>query len=112
MFDHLKNLAALMGQAKELRARMEQIQAALAKKEVEGEAGAGAVRVRMNGKFEVLKVSVDRPLVATLAGTGTQADAQIVGELIASAVNDAMTKAQALAQDEMMRATGLSGLPG
>ncbi len=112
MFDNLKNLAGLMGQAKELRAKMEELQNQLAKMEVEGEAGAGAVRVRMNGKFEVLEVTVDRPLVATLAGTGTEADAAMVGELIASAVNAAFQKAQALARDEMMRVTGLGGMGG
>ncbi len=110
MFDNLKNLAGLMGQAKELRTKMEQLQNELAKMEVEGEAGAGAVRVRMNGKFEVLEVIIDRPMVATLAGAGTEADVQMVGELIAAAVNAAMQKAQALARDEMMRVTGLGGL--
>ena len=118
MLDQLKNLktlAGLMGNARELREKFEQLQAELARKTVEADAGAGAVRVVMNGKFEVVRVMLDRPLLATLAGEGQDLDAQMVEELIAAAVNAAMKKAQELARDEVARLTGgldLSGLMG
>ena len=72
MFDNLKNMAGLMSQAKEMRAKMEQAQAELARKTVEADAGAGAVRVTMNGKMEVLSVRIDKAMIATLVGSGAE----------------------------------------
>lgn len=115
MFDNLKNMAGLMGQAKEFRERAEKLQAELARKTVEGDAGAGAVRVVMNGKFDVLSVRVDRPLMAALAGgegSATETDQQMVEDLVAAAFNDAMTKARELVQNEMSQLTGGLNIPG
>lgn len=111
MFDQLKNLAGLMGQAKELRAKMEAMQAELGRRSATGEAGAGAVRVTMNGRFEVLRVQIDPAMVAALAGAGSQADRQMVEELTAAAINDAVARVQQVIREEMTRATGLN-LPG
>jgi DNA-binding YbaB/EbfC family protein len=115
MFDQLKNLkglASLLGNSGELRAKMEAFQAELAKKTVEADAGAGAVRVRMNCKFEVQRVEIDPVMVATLAGSGTDADREMIEDLIAAAVNAAFSKAQELARDEAMKMTGGLNLPG
>ena len=111
MFDNLKNLAGMVGQAKQLSAKLEELQAELARKTVEADSGAGAVRVVMNGRFEVLSIKLDRPLLAVLAGSGPEADQQMIEELIAAAFNAAMTRAQDLAQQEMVKMTGLE-LPG
>jgi nucleoid-associated protein EbfC len=112
MFDNLRNLASLMGQARELREKMEQMQAELARKTVEADSGAGAVRVVVNGRLEVVKVTLDRPLLGVLAGEGQDADQQMIEDLIASAVNAALTKAQALVREVMGRLTGNLNLPG
>jgi DNA-binding YbaB/EbfC family protein len=112
MFDKFKDMAGLLGQARELGQKMEQAQAELAKKTVEAEAGGGAVRVTINGKLEVQAVGVDRPLIATLAGQGGDADARKVEELLAAAFNAALTKAQDLVKEEMSRATGGLDLSG
>lgn len=115
MFDQLKNikeLAGLMGNLGEVREKMEQMQAELAEKTVEADAGAGAVRVTMNGKFEVLAVQVDPTMVSVLAGTGTDADRAMVEELIASAMNAAVLKVQEMLKDTLGEATGGLGLPG
>ncbi len=115
MFDQLKNLkglAALLGNSGELKAKMEAFQAELARKIVEADAGAGAVRVKMNGKFEVLRIEIDPAMMATLAGAGTDADRQMIEDLIAAAVNAAFGKAQQLARDEAMKMTGGLNLPG
>lgn len=118
MFDQLKNmkdLAGLMGNLGGLKEKMEQAQAELATKTVEAEAGAGAVRVTMNGKFEVIGVAIDPVMITTLAGTGSDADRQMVEELIVSAMNGAVMKVQELLQETIGEATGGLGglnLPG
>lgn len=115
MFDQLKNLKALsglMGNMPEIKRRMEEMQAELARRTVEGEAGAGAVRVTVNGKLEVLNVQLDPAMIATLAGEGSDADRGMIEELIVSAANDAMRRAQELVKEEMSKAAGGLNLPG
>ena len=115
MFDQLKNmkqLAGLMGNLGDMRERMEKVQAELAKKSVQAESGAGAVRVVMNGKFEVISVQVDPAMVSTLAGVGTDADREMVEQLISSAMNAAVLQVQELLKETLGEAaTGLN-LPG
>ena len=74
MWDNLKNLPDLMGQAKELKGRMEQLQDDLTRQTVEADAGAGAVRVTVNGKLEVISVRFDQLLLISLAGEGSDMD--------------------------------------
>lgn len=112
MFDNLKNLAGLMGQAKQMREKMEQVQSELARKTVQADSGAGAVTVTMNGRFEVLNVSVDPHMISTLAGSGSDADRQMIEDLIAAACNAAHEKAQTLIREEIQKVTGGLNLPG
>ncbi|MGB1124204.1 MAG: YbaB/EbfC family nucleoid-associated protein [Phycisphaeraceae bacterium] len=115
MFDQLKNikdLAGLMGNLGGLKEKMEQAQAELATKTVEAEAGAGAVRITMNGKFEVTDVSIDPVMITALAGTGTDADREMVEELISSAMNAALVKVQEMIKESLGEATGGLNLPG
>lgn len=112
MFDNLRNMGNLMGQAKELREKFEQLQAELAGKTVEADSGAGAVRVIMNGKFEVLSVKLDKPLLQTLAGEGPDADVQMIEDLIVAAHNAALQKAQELARQTLSSVTGGLNIPG
>ena len=112
MFDKLKNLAGLMGQAGEIKEKFEQVQAQLGQMTVEADAGAGAVRVVMNGRFEVAAVRLDPAMIATLAGAGAEADRQMVEELIAAAVNAAVAKTQQLIKGEMTSLTGGLDIPG
>ena len=109
---NLKNLAGLMGNAQELREKFEQLQTELAVKTVEADAGAGAVRVVVNGKLEVLRIHLDQPLLKTLVGDGEEADVQMIEDLTAAAVNAGMKKAQALMRDEMTKLTGGMNIPG
>jgi len=113
MFGNMKNLASLMSQAGELKERFANLQEELAKKQVDGEAGAGAVRVRMNCKFEVIEVKLDPAMIATLAGGSTaEPDRELVEQLIAGAFNDAVAQAQSVAKDEISKASGGLNLPG
>ena len=110
---NLKNLMGMMGRPDEVKAQFERIQNELARKRVEGEAGAGAVRVVADGKMQIVSVHLDRPMLATLAGDGSEADQQMIEELIAAATNDALAKTREVVQQEMGQLAGgldLSGL--
>jgi len=112
MFDNLKNLAGLMSHAGEIREKMAEMQERLGEKIVEADAGAGAVRVVMNGRFEVQAVRLDRAMIQTLAGSGDEADQQMIEELIAAAMNAATAKAQQMVKDEIGAITGGMNIPG
>ncbi len=115
MFDGLKNIKSLMGmlgQADEIKAKVDQFKAELARKTVEAESGAGAVRVVVNGRFDLVSIDLDPAMIASLAGAGTAADKAMVEELITSAVNAGMAKARDLAEQEMMQMTSGMNLPG
>lgn len=115
MFDQMKNLkqlAGLMGNAGEIKAKFEAMQAELEQKTVEADAGAGAVRVTINGHLRVIGVHLDPAMTTALVGEGAEADKGMVEELIVSATNAAMTKAQLMIKDEMASITGGLNLPG
>lgn len=77
-------LQEVLGQAKQMQ---EQVQQKLATTVVEASSGGGAINVRMNGKKEVLKVTIDPSAVASL--TGPAADVEMLEDLIAAAINEA-----------------------
>ena len=112
MFDNLKGMASMLGQAKELKEKMEQLQSELGRRTVEADAGAGAVRVVANGKLEIVSVRLDQPMLASLAGQGDQADQEMIEELITAATNAALNKARELIAQEMSRLTGGLNIPG
>ena len=115
MFDQMKmmkQLAGVMGNLGDIRAKFEQVQAELGEKTVQAESGAGAVRVTMNGRFEVVKVQVDPAMVTVLAGAGTDADRAMVEELIASAMNAAVVQVQELLKQTLGEAALGMGLDG
>lgn len=95
-----------LGNADEIRAKMEAMKAEMEAKEVEGEAGGGAVRVTMTGKLHVKQVTLDPTMIAALSGEGADADREMVEELVASATNAAIEKAQNLMQKAMTELTG------
>ena len=106
MFENMKNMASMLAQAKQMKEQMEVMQNELQKRIVEADAGAGAVRVTMNGKFQVLSVRIDKVMLSVFAGAGTEADQRMVEDLIAAAVNAAIVKVQETVQQEMSRVTG------
>jgi DNA-binding YbaB/EbfC family protein len=108
MFDNLKNIGQLMKMAGEAKTKAAEMQAELEKRIVEGEAGAGAVRVTMNGRARVLRIELDQHMLAGLAGD----DKTMIEELIAAAVNDANDKVQQIVAEEMKKITGGMDLGG
>jgi hypothetical protein len=108
MFENFKNLGNLMRMAGEAKQKMAEVQEELARQQVAGESGGGAVRITMNGKGEVLRVDLDQPLMAGLAGD----DKAMVEELIAAAVNDAQQRVRELVAEQLKQVTGGMDVPG
>jgi DNA-binding YbaB/EbfC family protein len=115
MFDQMKNLkdlASMFGNQEQLQQKVQQIQDQLRQKTVEADAGGGAVRVTCNGQLEVTGVQIDPSMIAAFTGEGDQADREMIEELITSATNAALQKAQQMAQQEMSELAGDMNIPG
>ncbi|MFO1310572.1 MAG: YbaB/EbfC family nucleoid-associated protein [Burkholderiales bacterium] len=98
----MKNqLAGLMKQAQQMQDNMRKAQEELARIEVEGQAGAGLVKVVMTCRHDVKRVSIDPSLVAE--------DRDMLEDLVAAAVNDAVRRVEAATQEKMAGLT--AGLP-
>jgi DNA-binding YbaB/EbfC family protein len=90
----MKNpLASLMQQAQQMQENIKKAQEEVAAVEVHGESGAGLVRIVMNGKREALKVSIDDSLL--------QDDRDMLEDLVAAAINDAVHKIAKIKQEKM-----------
>ncbi len=103
MFGQLGDMMGLMKKAKQMKEQMEQLQAEMATRVHEAEAGGGAVTARVNGKNEVVAVKI-QPSAA--------ADLEMLEDLIRAAVNAALRKNTEAMQQEMSRLTAGLGLPG
>jgi DNA-binding YbaB/EbfC family protein len=98
----MKNqLAGLMKQAQAMQENMKQAQDAIAAMEVEGQAGGGMVKVVMTGRHDVKRV--------TIAPTLLSEDKDMLEDLVAAAMNDAVRKVEAASQQKMAGLT--SGMP-
>ncbi len=93
----------LMKQAQKMQDEMQKLQEELANAEVTGEAGAGLVRVIMTGRHDVKKVEIDPSLF--------EEDKEMLEDLLAAAVNDAVRKVEANSKEKMGELTSGLGLP-
>ena len=96
-------LGALMKQAQQMQENMKKVQEELARIDVEGQAGAGLVKVTMSCKHQVKKVSIDPSLVGE--------DKDMLEDLVMAAMNDAVAKAEAATQAKMAGFTAGLNLP-
>ncbi len=94
-------LAGLMKQAQQMQDNMRKMQEQLASIEVEGQSGAGMVKVVMTCRHDVKRVSIDPSLLAD--------DKEMLEDLVAAAVNDAVRRVDATVQEKMAGVT--AGLP-
>lgn len=102
----LGDMAKIMRQAQEMQTRMSDAQGRLDAIEVEGEAGAGLVKVTATAKGEVRRLSIDPSLFVP-------EEREVVEDLIVAAVRDAQARAIVAAQAEMAKVTeGLDLPPG
>ncbi len=97
-------IAGLMRQAQQMQEKMKQVQDSLSREMVEGQSGAGLVKITMNCKHEVKAVQIDPSLISTDAD-----DRETLQDLLIEAINDASAKAEAVSQQRLSAVT--AGLP-
>jgi len=102
----MKNqLAGLMKQAQQMQDNLKQAQEDLARLEVEGQAGAGMVKVLMSCRHDVKRVTIDPSLLGE--------DRDMLEDLVAAAINDAVRRVEAATQEKMSGLTmGMPMPPG
>ena len=99
------NMNDLMKQAQQFQEKLAAVQNDLGTKQVTGSAGAGMVTATLNGKGELLDLSIEQALI--------QPDnRQMLQDLIVAAINDGLGKAKALGKSEMAGLTGGLTIPG
>ena len=96
-------LAGFMKQAQQMQENLKKAQEEIAAMEVEGQSGAGMVKVVMTGRHDVKRVSIDPSLMND--------DKEMLEDLIAAAVNDAVRRVEAATQEKMGGLTSGLGLP-
>ena len=96
-------IAGLMKQAQQMQENLKKAQEEIAAMEVEGQAGAGMIKVVMTGRHDVKRVSIDPSLMSE--------DKEMLEDLIAAAVNDAVRRVEAATQEKMGGLTSGLGLP-
>ena len=100
----MKNqLAGLMKQAQKMQDDMKKAQDELATVEVEGQSGAGVVKVTMTCKHDVKRVVIDPSLLAD--------DKDMLEDLVAAAMNDAVRRAEATTAERMSGLTAGMNMP-
>jgi nucleoid-associated protein EbfC len=106
-FSDLGKMKEMLGQAKQMQEQMER---KLAETVVEASTGGGVVTVRMNGKKEVLRLTIDPSAIGS-----TGSDLELLEDLITAAVNEAGRRADEAMKSSvagMMGGLGLPDLPG
>src|SRR5688572_16207820 len=96
-------LAGLMKQAQQMQENMKRLQEQLAAVEVEGQSGAGMVKVVMTCRYDVKRVSIDDSLLKD--------DKDMLEDLVAAAINDAVRRVETTIQEKMGGMTAGMGLP-
>ena len=93
----------IMKQAQAMQEKMQKMQAEIANMEVTGESGAGLVKVTMTGNHNVRRVSIDDSLMSD--------DKEMLEDLIAAALNDAVRRVEENNKEQMAKVTGGMQLP-
>ncbi len=101
----MKNqLAGLMKQAQSMQDNLKKAQDELALMEVEGQSGAGLVKITMTCKHDVKRVVIDPSLLAD--------DKDMLEDLVAAAFNDGIRRAEDISQEKMGKVTAGMPMPG
>lgn len=98
-------MAGLMKQANQMQMKMKKMQEELATREFTGTSGGGAVSARVNGDNKVLSLTIDPEVVKS-------GDAEMLQDMVVSAVNEALKTAKETSSQEMSKITGGMSIPG
>lgn len=98
-------MAGLMKQANQMQMKMKKLQEELATREFTGTSGGGAVSAKVNGDSKVLSITINPEVMK--AG-----DAEMLQDMVVSAVNDALKTAKDTSSQEMSKITGGMNIPG
>jgi DNA-binding YbaB/EbfC family protein len=98
------NLQKMMKQAQEMQSKLASMQAKLEESESDGSSGGGAVKLTINGKKMLKKISIDESLLAP-------GEKEVLEDLIVAAFNDAANKVDQIASEQMGQMTAGMGLP-
>lgn len=97
------NINDIMKQAQAMQAKMQKMQEEIAAMEITGESGAGLVKVTMNGRHDVKKISIDQSLMSE--------EKEILEDLLAAGFNDAVRRLEQASSDKMAKLTGGLAMP-
>lgn len=97
------NIQQMMKQAQKMQKKMEEAQEEAAKEVVEATSGGGMVTVTVNGKQEILGISIEKDVV-------DPEDVEMLQDLIVAAVNEGLKKSQEVVQEKVSAVTGNMGL--
>ncbi|OEU73118.1 MAG: nucleoid-associated protein [Desulfuromonadales bacterium C00003093] len=100
-----KGLGNIMKQAQQMQAKIARVQQELEGKEVEATAGGGMVTARVNGKQELLSLTIEKDVV-------DPEDVEMLQDLVLAAVNEAIKQSQEMIKQEMNKVTGGMNIPG
>lgn len=96
---------SIMQQAQQMQAKLIRIQQELAQKTVQGSAGGGMVTVTVNGRGEVLAITIEQEII-------TPNEVGMLQDLIVAATNDGLRRAKEISRQEMGKLTGSMNIPG
>jgi DNA-binding YbaB/EbfC family protein len=100
-----KGFGNLLKQAQQMHTKITQLQEEMAGKTVEASSGGGMVNIVMNGKQEVLSIRIDPEVV-------NREEIEMLQDLIAAAMNEALRKSHEMMTEEMKKITGGLSIPG
>ena len=104
MFPKGGGMGGMYKKAQQMQKKMAEIQEELESMEVEGESGGGMVKVTMNGKKQVISVSVNQEILSE--------DKEMLEDLILVATNQALDKVDTISKDKLGSLTGGMSIPG
>ena len=101
----IPNIGQLMKQAQQIQSKMAALQEELGNETVEASSGGGMVTVVVNGRQEILSINIDPEVI-------NPDDVEMLQDLIIAAVNDAISRAKAMMNEEMGKLTQGMNIPG
>ncbi len=99
------NMNNMMKQVQKMQKDMEKVQSELSEKEIEASSGGGAVTVKVNGKKEIVSITIKQEVV-------DPEDVEMLEDLVLSAVNEALRSAEDMMSSGMSKVTSGLNLPG